>query len=135
MMIEADKAFGSFSVDDIEKARQFYAGTLGLNVKKGEMGLLELHVGKGTPIMIYPKGAGHTPASFTVLNFPVKDIDGMVDTLTAAGVRFEQYQTEVIRTDAKGIFRGSPGKGPSIAWFKDPAGNILSIIEEDRSQR
>lgn len=130
-MIDATKAFNSFSVDDVEKARQFYAGLLGLNVRKGKMGILELHLGKGTPIMIYPKGAGHTPATYTVLNFPVKDIDGIVEALTAAGIRFEQYQTDDISTDPKGILRGSPGKGPNIAWFKDPAGNILSIIEEE----
>ena len=109
------------------RAKEFYGGTLGLNVSD-EMDGLGLHLAGGGEVFVYPKGEDHAPASFTVLNFPVEDIDTAVDKLTQAGVRFEQYGGEM-STDEKGVFRGD-GQGPTIAWFKDPAGNILSVIEQ-----
>lgn len=121
-MLETNKAFSSFSVDDLEKAKQFYVQTLGLKVKESPEGL-ELHPGQQS-IFIYPK-PNHKPATFTVLNFQVNDIDAAVDELKQKGVSFEQYEGE-IKTDAKGIHRDN---GPTIAWFKDPAGNILSVVE------
>lgn len=124
------KAFSSFSVNDIDKAKEFYQGTLGLNANKVEMGggysMLELDVTGGTKVMIYPK-PNHTPATFTVLNFPVDDLEKTVDELTAKGVKFEQYDMGDMKTDAKGIVRGD-GRGPDIAWFADPAGNIISVL-------
>ena len=105
-------------------AKQFYEGTLGLEVSESH-GNLELHLAGGNNVFVYPK-PNHTPATFTVLNFPVENIDQTVDELAARGVRFEQYGNE-IQTDEKGIFRG---RGPKIAWFKDPAGNILSVVED-----
>ena len=117
-------AFSGFSVDDLQKAKDFYSRTLELEV--GDLdGLLELRIAGGAKILIYPK-PNHTPATFTILNFPVDDIEKAVDALTARGVRFERYEGE-LKTDKKGIFRG---EGPNIAWFKDPAGNILSVLEE-----
>ena len=128
-MFNYTKAFSSFSVDDIRKAKKFYSDVLGLEVKEeGEMGL-RLDLSTNAKIFIYPK-ADHQPATFTVLNFPVHDIDESVDELIKKGVRFEQYSGE-LQTDAKGILRSnSPEHGPSIAWFKDPAGNILSVLQE-----
>jgi catechol 2,3-dioxygenase-like lactoylglutathione lyase family enzyme len=123
-MLETNKAFSSFSVDDLEKAKQFYAQTLGLKVKESPEGL-ELHPGQQS-IFIYPK-PNHEPATFTVLNFQVNNIDAVVDDLKQRGVNFEHYEGE-IKTDAKGIHRDN---GPTIAWFKDPAGNILSVVESD----
>ena len=120
-------AFSGFSVNDIDSARAFYTDVLGLEVKDHPMNILELHIKGGIPIIVYPK-PDHTPATFTVLNFPVEDIDQAVDELTGKGVNFEQYEGD-IATDAKGICR-SNGQGPSIAWFKDPAGNILSVLED-----
>ena len=124
MMLQNSKPFASFSVDDISRARSFYQNTLGLSVKDNPMGLLELHIEGGQPIIVYPK-SNHVPATFTVLNFPVSELEAVVDGLTKKGVVFEQY--EALQTDAKGISR-SP-HGPSLAWFKDPAGNILSVME------
>lgn len=124
-MLKKSKAFSGFSVDDIEKAKKFYQGTLELNVKNNHMGLIELHIEDGNKVLIYPK-PDHVPATFTVLNFPVTDILVAVDALSKRGVSFEQY--DELDTDDKGI---SQKDGPSIAWFKDPAGNILSVIEED----
>jgi catechol 2,3-dioxygenase-like lactoylglutathione lyase family enzyme len=118
------KAFSTFAVDDVPRAKEFYGGTLGLDVSD-EMGGLALHLAGGTDIFVYPKPE-HTPAEFTVLNFPVDDVEAAVDRLTAAGVRFEQYEGE-LQTDEKGIARG--GEGPTIAWFRDPAGNILSVLD------
>ena len=127
-MFKNTKAFSSFSVNDIQKAKEFYGNILGVEVKDNPMGLIELHIG-GTNIMVYPK-PDHEPATFTVLNFPVNDIDGTVDELIAKGIVFEQYKGE-IQTNEKGIFRSTDiSKGPSIAWFKDPAGNIISVIEQ-----
>ena len=125
------KAFSSFSVNDIDKAKEFYQSTLGLNVKKIEMGggfsVLELDVTGGAKVLVYPK-PDHTPATFTVLNFPVEDLEKTVDELTAKGIKFEQYDMDDMKTDAKGIVR-SKGVGPDIAWFPDPAGNIISVLK------
>ena len=123
-MLQTKSAFSSFSVNDLKKAKDFYAQTLGLKVNESEMGL-EIHPGD-TDVFIYPK-PNHTPASFTVLNFLVDDIDQAVDELKQNGVSFEQYDGE-IKTNEKGIHRNG---GPSIAWFKDPAGNILSVLEKE----
>jgi predicted enzyme related to lactoylglutathione lyase len=128
-MFKNTKAFSSFSVDNIEKAKQFYSQTLQLDVADNSMGLLELNISEGNKIMVYPK-PNHAPASFTVLNFPVDDIEKAVDELGKRGVVFEQYDMKDLKTDKKGIARGKQqGKGPDIAWFKDPAGNILSVME------
>lgn len=126
-MLRNSPAFGSFSVNDLSKARQFYGQTLGLEVSDVPKmrDLLELHLADGGTVLIYPK-PGHEPATFTVLNFPVDNIESAVDQLTRLGVRFERYAGE-LKTDEKGIFRGD---GPKIAWFRDPAGNILSVLEE-----
>ena len=124
----ADKAFSGFSVNDIEKAKEFYGKTPGLEVSESN-GLLTLHLAGGNNVLIYPK-PNHTPATFTVLNFPVDDVDQVVDELTKRGVRFEIYNLPDIKTDKKGIMRGN---GPTIAWFKDMSGNILSVIEQEAS--
>jgi len=123
-MLQTTNAFSSFSVNDLQQAKTFYAQTLGLKVNESEMGL-EIHPGD-TDVFIYPK-PNHTPASFTVLNFLVDDINKAVDELKQKGVRFEQYDGE-IKTDEKGIHKNG---GPSIAWFRDPAGNILSVLEKE----
>ncbi len=120
-MFKDTKAFSGFSVDDVAKAKEFYGQTLGLDVSEAN-GLLQLHLAGGRDIVVYPK-ADHIPATFTILNFPVNDIEQAVDDLTSRGVRMEIYFDQ----DEKGIFRGG---GPLIAWFKDPAGNILSVLEE-----
>ena len=120
------KAFSGFAVDDIEKAKQFYAETLGLEVTE-QNGMLTLHIAGDRPILVYPK-PNHTPASFTILNFPVDDIEPAVDQLAARGVVFEHYEGTPAATDEKGIFRGG---GPLIAWFTDPAGNVLSVVESE----
>lgn len=124
-MFKDNHAFSGFSVDDIAKARTFYSQTLGLDVTE-ENGMLQLRIANGSRVLVYPKGSGHTPATFTVLNFPVVDVEKAVDDLTKRGVRFEIYDYPDLKTDAKGIARGN---GPAIAWFKDPAGNIMSVIE------
>jgi catechol 2,3-dioxygenase-like lactoylglutathione lyase family enzyme len=120
-MINADEAFSGFSVDDIPKAREFYADTLGVPVSE-ENGMLSLSIGGGKSVLVYPK-ENHEPATFTVLNFPVDDVEAAVDALTARGVSFERY--EGFGQDEKGIMRG---QGPDIAWFRDPAGNVLSVL-------
>lgn len=128
-MLKKSKAFSGFSVDDLQKAKAFYGNVLGLVVKDHPMGLLELHSEGNNPIIIYPK-PDHIPATFTILNFPVKDIDEAVDTLIKKGITFLQYSGQ-LQTDEKGICRSdAPDRGPNIAWFKDPAGNILSVLEE-----
>lgn len=119
------KAFSSFSVNDLRQAKDFYGQTLGLECSETPEGL-ELHTG-GNAVFLYPK-SNHTPASFTVLNFPVDDIETAVDELEALGIRLEHYDLPDMKTDERGIFRGHPG--PQVAWFKDPAGNILSVVEE-----
>ena len=118
-------SFSSFSVNDLHKAKEFYGDTLGLELKKMPEGL-ELHLG-GNSVFIYPK-SNHTPASFTVLNFQVADIEKAVEQLKELGVNFEHYDLHDIKTDERGIARGP--HGPIIAWFKDPAGNILSVFEK-----
>jgi catechol 2,3-dioxygenase-like lactoylglutathione lyase family enzyme len=123
-MFESTKAFSGFAVDDIQKAQEFYGETLGLKTSQ-ENGLLILQLAGDRPTMIYPK-PDFEPATYTILNFPVDDVDKAVDELTARGVRFERYQDEGLRTDEKGIARE---QGPPIAWFTDPAGNILSVLE------
>jgi len=124
-MFKNTKAFSGFSVDDLQKAQKFYGQTLGLEVTK-EHDLLFLHIAGGSQIVIYPK-PNHTPATYTILNFPVDDIEQAVDELTRRGVQFERYAQKELKTDEKGIHRG---EGPLIAWFSDPAGNILSVLEE-----
>lgn len=121
------KAFSSFSVNDLKQAKEFYGQTLGLDVKENEEGL-ELRTG-GQSVYLYPK-PNHTPASFTVLNFPVDDIETAVEELESLGIRLEHYDLPDMKTDKRGIFRGNPG--PQIAWFKDPAGNILSVLVEPK---
>ena len=122
-MLKNAKAFSGFSVDDIPKAKDFYSQTLGLDVTE-ETGFLSVHINGSTPILIYPK-QNHSPASYTILNFPVENIEKAVDELSNRGVKFEHYEGD-INTDDKGIARGN---GPNMAWFKDPAGNILSLLE------
>jgi catechol 2,3-dioxygenase-like lactoylglutathione lyase family enzyme len=124
MFKDAD-AFSGFSVDDLDRAKQFYGGTLGLTVTENPAGL-ELRLASGGRVFVYPKGDQHVPASFTILNFPVENIEQAVDDLVAAGVQFERY--DGAPQDDRGIARG--GGGPNIAWFKDPAGNILSVLEQ-----
>ncbi len=121
-MINAHDAFSGFAVDDIEKAKEFYGGVLGMEVAE-ENGMLQLSIGGGKQVLVYPK-PDHAPASYTILNFPVDDVERTVDELTARGVRFERYPG--FDQDEKGIARG---QGPAIAWFTDPAGNILSVLE------
>ena len=123
-MLENSNAFSGFAVDDIDKAKQFYGETLGVGVSEdGE--LLRLQLGGGTQVIVYPK-PDYTPATYTILNFPVDDIDKAVDDLVARGVVFQRYPG--IEADERGISR--LGGGPPIAWFKDPAGNILSVLQE-----
>jgi catechol 2,3-dioxygenase-like lactoylglutathione lyase family enzyme len=116
------KAFSGFAVDDLQKAKRFYSETLGLRVSE-EYGLLTLHIAGDRDILVYPK-PDHTPASFTILNFPVDDVEQAVDELATRGLRFERY--DGFEQDEKGISRG---EGPPIAWFTDPAGNILSVLQ------
>ena len=119
------KAFSSFSVKDLKQAKQFYGETLGLKVSDTPEGGLELNT-SGASVFLYPK-PNHTPASFTVLNFHVDDIEAAVKEIKALGIQLEQYNLPDMKTDESGIFRGP---GPQIAWFKDPSGNILSVLEE-----
>jgi catechol 2,3-dioxygenase-like lactoylglutathione lyase family enzyme len=127
-MLKNNTAFSSFSVDDIEAARQFYGQTLGLELTD-QMGGLELHTSGNAPMFIYSK-PDHTPATFTILNFLVSNIDEVVGELKLKGVVFEHYDSEYMKTDDKGIARGDNLNSPSMAWFKDPAGNFLSVIEK-----
>lgn len=128
-MFKDTKAFSGFSVDDLQKAKIFYGQTLGLDCTE-KNGLLFLHIASGNKIVIYPK-SDHVPATFTILNFPVADIEQAVAELARRGVRFERYNQKQLQTDEKGIHRGG---GPLIAWFKDPAGNILSVLEDKDKQ-
>jgi len=121
-VFEQTRAFSGFTTNDIAKAKQFYNETLGIEVSEAN-GMLTLHIAGDRDTLVYPK-PDHAPATYTILNFPVADIDRAVDELTARGVEFERYRV----TDDKGIMRGN---GPPIAWFKDPAGNILSVIQQD----
>jgi catechol 2,3-dioxygenase-like lactoylglutathione lyase family enzyme len=117
-------AFSSFAVDDLDTAREFYGATLGIEVSDEPMGILTLHLGGNRPTMVYPK-PDFTPATYTILNFEVDDIDAAVDELRSRGVEFERY--DGFDQDEKGIAR-SEGEDPDIAWFKDPAGNILAVL-------
>ncbi len=130
-MLKDSKAFSSFSVDDIAKAKEFYGQTLGLDVKEDPKmpDLLNVGLATGGFVLIYPK-PNHSPATFTVLNFPVDDLDKAVDELSAKGIRFIEYDQPEIKTDAKGISRAN-GNGPDVAWFNDPAGNILAVMSSE----
>ena len=122
-------ALSGFSVDDLQKAKAFYGRTLGLEVRETH-GLPNLQLAGGATVLIYPKRT-HSPATFTVLNFPVEDVDRAVDEVTRRGVRFEMYNEPGVKTDERGISwgrGGAAGGGPTIAWFKDPAGNIFSVL-------
>jgi len=123
-MLRDTKAFSGFAVPDIAAAKAFYGDTLGLNLTE-EHGMLTLHLAGGRDTIVYPK-PDHEPATYTILNFPVDDIESAVDELTAKGVEFQKYEGEDFATDAKGIMRQG---GPLIAWFTDPAGNILSVLQ------
>ena len=128
-MFKAKAAFSGFSVDDLPKAKEFYTKTVGLQVDDEGVGL-RLRLPEGGTVFVYPKGGHHLPATFTILNFVVDNIDEAVDELTSRGVQFEHYE-DGPKTDEKGILRGKEqNMGPNIAWFKDPAGNILSVIED-----
>ncbi|HEY4325315.1 MAG TPA: VOC family protein [Mucilaginibacter sp.] len=124
-MFKDTKAVSSFSVNDLQKAKDFYGKTLGMEISEGTMGIITLHLGGGGQGWIYPK-PNHEPATFTVLNFQVPDVEKAVDEFISKGIVFEQYGGE-IKTNEKGIASG--GGGPKIAWFKDPAGNILSVLQ------
>ena len=125
-MFKDTKAFSGFAVNDAQKAKEFYGQTLGLDVTEA-YGLLTLHIAGGTNILMYPK-ENHIPATYTILNFPVANIEQAVDELVRRGVQFESYNDGGLVTDERGIFRGG---GPKIAWFKDPAGNLLSVLEQE----
>ena len=124
-MFANTKAFSGFAVPDIDAARKFYGETLGLDVTDGPMDVISLNLAGDRPTLIYPK-PDHEPANYTILNFPVEDVDAAVDELAARGVEFERY--EGFDQDERGIARGD---GPDIAWFKDPAGNILAVLKQD----
>jgi predicted enzyme related to lactoylglutathione lyase len=126
-MFKDTKAFSGFSADDLDAAKEFYGETLGIEVtEEPPHGLLTLHIAGDRPILVYPK-EDHTPASYTILNFPVDDIEAAVDELSSRGVSFLRYEGTAMETDEKGIFRKG---GPLIAWFEDPAGNVLSLIQQ-----
>ncbi|HVN56258.1 MAG TPA: VOC family protein [Anaerolineaceae bacterium] len=126
-MFQPKSAFSGFSVDNLAKARNFYSQILGVEVLENGMGL-ELHLPGGATVFVYEK-PNHVPATFTILNFQVEDIDEAVEALTRRGVRFERYEGEY-GTDSKGITRGiARNQGPDIAWFKDPAGNFLAVLQ------
>ena len=125
-MFRNNDAFSSFSTNDIDAARDFYGGKLGLEVKDGPMGTLELVLGSGGHVSIYSK-PNHEPATFTVLNFIVSDVVKAVDDLNAAGIQMAQYETPEMSQDAKGISRDP--RGPAIAWFTDPAGNTIAVLQ------
>jgi catechol 2,3-dioxygenase-like lactoylglutathione lyase family enzyme len=125
-MLGNSKAFSGFAVDDLERAREFYGGKLGIETELLEPpGLLTLHLGGGNDVFVYPK-PDFVPATYTILNFPVEDAEAAVDELAGRGIEFERY--EGFNQDERGIARGP---GPAIAWFKDPAGNILSVLEQE----
>jgi catechol 2,3-dioxygenase-like lactoylglutathione lyase family enzyme len=124
-MLEASKAFSGIAVRDIDRSRHFFGEVLGLQVDDGEMGMLVLRLPGGHPVLLYPK-ADHQPATYTVLNFPVDDVAAVVSALTQRGVAFEHYEGTQVQTDDDGVFRGG---GPLIAWFTDPSGNVMSVIE------
>ena len=125
-MLRDSPAFSGFSVNDLDAAKAFYGGKLGLDVRSGPMGSLELHLATGATVFIYSK-KDHAPATYTMLNFPVPDVEAAVDELTKVGIKMERYPN--MGQDAKGILHGN---GPDIAWFKDPSGNVLSVLKADR---
>ncbi|MET0933228.1 MAG: VOC family protein [Mycetocola sp.] len=125
-MFTPAQAFSSFSVDDIDAARSFYTEKLGLTVTDDEMGVLRITLPNNTEVMAYPK-PDHTPASFTVLNFVVSDVESAVDDLNGRGIKTKIYDNPDLPTDDKGIMRDN---GPAIAWFRDPAGNVLSVLSQ-----
>lgn len=125
-MFKDTKAFSGFSVNDTTKAKEFYSTILGLDVREGMEGTLELHIKGNNPMVVYPK-PNHVPATFTVLNFPVQNVEKSVEQLKSKGVVFESYDLPDFKTDDDNVFRGG---GPLIAWFKDPAGNIFSVIQQ-----
>ena len=124
-MFHHAKPFSGFSVNSLDQARSFYHDTLGVDIDETPMGMLQLKIDDDTKVFVYEK-PDHAPATFTILNFPVDDVDRAVDTLAERGVRFEVYKEGDLKTDAKGVHRDG---GPKIAWFKDPAGNFLSVLE------
>jgi catechol 2,3-dioxygenase-like lactoylglutathione lyase family enzyme len=126
-MFRDTEAFSGFSVDNVPRAKDFYGETLGLEVSDEGDGFV-IHIAGRRDVFVYPKGDAHEPASFTILNFPVDDIEAAVAALKERGVEFERYEGTEAETDEDGIFRG---EGPLIAWFKDPAGNVLSLIVLD----
>jgi catechol 2,3-dioxygenase-like lactoylglutathione lyase family enzyme len=131
-MLENSKAYSGFAVDHLKKAEQFYGETLGLKTEviDEQNGLMTLHLAGDRPTLVYQQ-QGATPASYTILNFPVDDIDETVDELAKRGVSFERYEGFPFEQDEKGIARGlAAGLGPDIAWFKDPAGNTISVLQE-----
>jgi catechol 2,3-dioxygenase-like lactoylglutathione lyase family enzyme len=125
-MFKDSKAFSSFSVKDVDEAKKFYTEVLGVEVAE-EYGGLTLKLGSGAQVMVYPKGDDHHAAAFTVLNFPVKDVEEAVEELGGKGVKFEQY--DFMHTDERGITPKDSDQGPRMAWFKDPSGNIISLME------
>jgi len=124
-MFTSKDAFSGFSANDTKKIKEFYTGTLGMDVSDGEMGTLTISLQNGGKIIVYPKD-NHEPADFTILNFRVDNIESAVNELKSKGVTFEHYDEGPVKTDENGIFRGG---GPLIAWFRDPAGNILSVMQ------
>ena len=125
-MFEDTEAFSGFAVPDVAAAKKFYGDTLGISVTEEE-GMLSLHIAGGREVLVYPK-PDHAPANYTILNFPVPDVERAVDELAARGVEFKRYPEMEADQDEKGIFHGG---GPLIAWFTDPAGNVLSVLEQD----
>jgi predicted enzyme related to lactoylglutathione lyase len=130
-MLGSSKAFSGIAVKDLDEARRFYGEALGVRVEEGDMGMLVLRLGGDRPVLLYPK-PDHEPATYTVLNFPVDDVEATVDALTERGVAFERYEGTETETDEKGVFRGG---GPLIAWFTDPSGNVLSVIQSPGLER
>jgi predicted enzyme related to lactoylglutathione lyase len=125
-VLSSSAAFSGFSVDDLDRARAFYEGVLGLRTSAESMGgLMQLHLGDGRDVLVYAKGRGHAPATYTVLNFPVPDVDAAVTELAGRGVQFLHYDDPP--TDETGVMRAG---GPLIAWFTDPAGNVFSVIQQ-----
>jgi predicted enzyme related to lactoylglutathione lyase len=126
-MFTTTPAYSGFAVDDIDKAAQFYGETLGLKVERDEMGVFTLHLAGDRPTLVYPK-PDFVPATYTILNFEVDDVDAAIDELSSRGVEFERY--EDFEQDEKGVARGlAAGEGPDIAWFTDPAGNIIAVMQ------
>ena len=128
-MFHHDKPFSGFSVNNLDQARKFYHDTLGVDIDDTPMGMMQLSIDEDTKVFVYEK-PDHKPATFTILNFPVDDIEEAVHELSDKGVHFEAYKEGANKTNEKGIAEPVGGRGPKIAWFKDPAGNILSVLEQ-----